>query len=264
MANIQTRAGEIHVDIRGEGPTVVLLPSGAHDHHDYDELRARLSGVRTIAVDWPGHGHSPLASRAAASALAYADVAEDVVAQLAPEGAVVVGNSVGGFSAARLAIQRPELVRGLVIVDGGGFAGRPPQVRAFCWLMSRPWFLRHFYPFFSWLYMRSRTDADRRARATAIETTRTEDGLASVAGLWATFASPQHDLRGSIAAISAPTLVIWGKHDPVIPLRTGRWIADRIKGARLAIFEAGHVPITTDPDGVGAELNRFIAGLPAA
>mgnify|MGYP002135404290 CR=1 FL=1 len=48
-----------------------------------------------------------------------------------------------------------------VIVDGGGFVGRPLQVRAFCALMSRPWFLRRIYPAFSAFYMRARTDADR-------------------------------------------------------------------------------------------------------
>ena len=76
----------------------------------------------------------------------FADIAEELVEQLAPGGAVVLGNSVGGFAATRLAIRRPELVKGLVIVDGGGFAGRPLHVRAFCLLMSRPWFLQRIYP----------------------------------------------------------------------------------------------------------------------
>ena len=57
----------------------------------------------------------------------FADVAEELVERLAPEGAVVVGNSVGGFAAGRLAIRRPELVRGLVLVDSGGFLGRRPR-----------------------------------------------------------------------------------------------------------------------------------------
>ena len=82
-------------------PPLVLLPSGAHDHHDFDALRAVLPpDLRTIAIDWPAHGASP-AGAAPASVTRFADVAEEVVERLAPEGAVVVGNSVGGFSAAR-------------------------------------------------------------------------------------------------------------------------------------------------------------------
>ncbi len=126
----------------------------------------------------------------------FAAVAQEVVAALAPEGAVVLGNSVGGFAAARIAITAPELVKGLVIVDGGGFEGRSPQNRLFCGLMGRQWFLRRIYPSFSARYMRVRTAADRRARESAISTIGRPDGLKAVSELWASFAAEEHDLRG--------------------------------------------------------------------
>src|SRR4051794_15538134 len=127
-----TPQATIAYDEIGTGPPVVLLASGAHDRHDFDEVRAILGQhFRTIAADWPGHGESP-APRSPMSAMAFADLAEALVEQVAPDGAILVGNSVGGFSAARLAIRRPELVRGLVLVDSGGFVGRPLHVRAFC------------------------------------------------------------------------------------------------------------------------------------
>ena len=186
-----------------------------------------------------------------------ADVAEQAVEQLAPGGAIVLGNSVGGFAAARLAIRRPDLVRGLVIVDGGGFSSRPPRERAFCALMSRPRFLRAIYPTFARSYMRARTDADSRALRAAVGTTRSEQGLAAVCGLWGSFASPEHDLRASAAAITVPTLVAWGRRDPVIPLRAGRRIAGLIPGARLAVLDTGHVPYTSDPEGFASHLLPF-------
>ena len=257
MELLETSTGPVAYDVRGEGETIVLLPSGAHDHHDYDELRALLpSRLRSIAVDWPGHGSSPRGS-ALATATRFADVAEELVAELAPGGAVVVGNSVGGFAAARLAIRRPELVRGLVIVDGGGWIGRPLHVRAFCGLMAQPWFLRSIYPLFSARYMRARTDADRRARATAIATTRGEPGRAAVAELWRSFVSPEHDLRTQAQLIRAPTLLLWGRQDPVIPVKVGRHLEDALPDARLAVIDSGHVPHTTDPAAVAAELVPF-------
>lgn len=234
-----------------------MLPSGAHDRHDYDELRALLpDSLRTVAIDWPSHGDSPALS-GEASAMLFADVAEQAVEQLAPSGAIVVGNSVGGFSAARLAVRRPELVAGLVIVDGGGFAGRPPHARAFCALMSRGWFLRTIYPAFSSAYMRSRTAADRRAREAAVATTRRAAGRSAVAGLWRSFASPEHDLRAQAPSISSPTLVVWGRRDPVIPLKVGRRAAAAIKGARFAELDTGHVPFTSDPEGFARHLVPF-------
>jgi pimeloyl-ACP methyl ester carboxylesterase len=260
MPVLDTPTGPVAYDAQGGGEdadTLVLLASGAHDRHDFDELRALLpERWRTIALDWPGHGESPT-GEGPASAMRLADVAEHVVERLAPNGAIVLGNSVGGFSAARMAIRRPELVRGLVIVDGGGFAGRPPHVRAFCALMARPRFLRAIYPAFSSAYMRARTDADRRARETGVRTTREGPGLRAVSELWRSFASPEHDLRAQAPTITAPTLVIWGRRDPVIPLKVGRRMAGTIPGAKLVVLDSGHVPHTTDPRAFAAELVPF-------
>jgi len=270
MQTIRTSTATLAYDERGAGQPIVLLPSGAHDRHDYDELRALLPDrFRTIALDWPAHGDSPAPHRGSTSAMELADAAEQAVAQLAPAGAVLVGNSVGGFAAARLAIRRPELVQGLVIVDGGGFAARTPLVHLVCLLMSRRRFLRAVYPAFSRLYMHARSDADRRARTTSIATTREDPGLGAIAALWRSFSSPQHDLRREAGSIAAPTLVVWGRHDPVIPLRVGRSVAARIPGARLVVLDTGHVPHTSDPQGFAAALvpfadAAFAAGAPRA
>lgn len=264
MPLLETSAGQVAYDERGEGEPLVLLPAGAHERRDFDELRALLPQFRTIAIDWPGHGESP-AAPGPASAMAFADAAEAAVAALAPGGAVVVGNSVGGFSAARLAVRRPELVRGLVLVDAGGFATRTPLVRGFCAAMSRPAFLRRVYPAFAKRYMRARTEADRRALAAAVATVSEDPGLRVVAELWGSFAAPEHDLRREAASIAAPTLVVWGRYDPVIPLRVGRKAADSIPGAELLVLDSGHVPHTTDPGGFAAALIPFAdAALAAA
>jgi pimeloyl-ACP methyl ester carboxylesterase len=257
MSYLQTSTGPIAYDEYGQGHTIVLLPSGAHGRHDYDELRGLLrTGFRSVSLDWPGHGDSP-AGDAAATAMRFADIAEQLVEQVAPSGALVVGNSVGGFAAARMAIRRPELVKGLAIVDGGGFSGRPLQLRAFCSLMSRPWFLRRIYPSFSRHYMRSRTAADRRARETAVANTRQNPCLGAVAELCGSFASPQHDLRSEAHSIAAPTLLVWGRRDPVIPVKIARRVATAIRDSQLVVLDTGHVPHTSDPDGFAAHLIPF-------
>jgi pimeloyl-ACP methyl ester carboxylesterase len=262
MAHLETTFGPIAYDERGDGPPIVMLSSGSHDRHDYDGLRDRLpSHFRTIAADWPAHGESPPIP-GPASAMRFADIAEELVEQLAPNGALVVGNSVGGFAAARLAIRRPELVRGLVLVDSGGFLGRPPQVRAFCALMAQPRFLRAIYPWFANRYMRPQSAADRRARDIGIATTREDPGLRTVCELWRSFGSPEHDLRAEAPSISAPTLILWGKRDPVIPLKVGRRLAETISGAELTVFDTGHAPHVSDPEGFSARLISFADAVP--
>lgn len=257
MAFLDTSSGPLAYDEQGDGDPIVLLSSGAHDRHDWDGLRSLLPPrFRTVAPDWPAHGESPPGS-GAATAMRFADVAEELVERLAPQGAVLVGNSVGGFAAARLAIRRPELVHGLVLVDSGGFLDRPLQVRAFCALMARPRFLRAIYPWFANRYMRPRSDEDRRVRDLGVATTREDPGLRAVSELWGSFTSPEHDLRAEAPSISAPTLVLWGKHDPVIPLKVGRTIAAAIPGAELAVFDTGHAPQVSDPEGFAARLIPF-------
>jgi len=263
MPTISTSGGSIAYDSRGSGDAIVLLPSGGHDQHDYDEVRELLpSGFRSISIDWPGHGRSP-AGTAPATELRLAQVVEELLDSLTPGGAVLVGNSVGGNVAARLAIRRPGLVKGLVIIDGGGFeyspdSGRLSRLagRVFCALMSRPGFVRRIYPLFSLAYTRPRTAADQRARANAIATTRSTAGLTAVTEIWRSFRLPEHDLRAEAGRIAAPTVVIWGRHDPVLPLRVGETVRDLIPGSRLVLIDSGHLPQTTNPAAVAAELVR--------
>lgn len=61
----------------------------------------------------------------------------------------MLGSSVGGFAAARLAIRRPEAVRALVLVDDGGFGDYPLGVRLFCRAMGLPPLPRLLYPGFA-------------------------------------------------------------------------------------------------------------------
>jgi pimeloyl-ACP methyl ester carboxylesterase len=52
-------------------------------------------------------------------------------------------------------------------------------------------------------------------------------------------------------------MVVWGKRDPVIPLKVGRQAADTIPGARLEVFDSGHAPQVSDPRGFAAKLVPF-------
>lgn len=257
MDCLETASGLIAYDERGSGHPIVLLGGGGHSHRDYDELRKLFPRrFRSIGLDWPAHGASPPA-RGSVSAMRLADIAEEVVECLTPQGAVVVGNSVGGYAAARLAIRRPELVKGLVIINGVGFQGRGPKLRAVCALMGRPWLLRWVYPLFSSWYMRVQTDTGRRALETAVATSRTDPGGRALGELWQSYVSPEHDLRQQARAIAAPTLVLWGRHDPLISHSIGQKIEKTIPNARLRLLDTGHLPHTSDPVGVAAALIPF-------
>jgi pimeloyl-ACP methyl ester carboxylesterase len=238
----------------------LLLHATLHDRHDFDPIVETLARrYRTIAVDWPGHGDSdPVDATVEPSAPLFADVLEDVVDGLGLSRAVLIGNSVGGFAAARLAINRPESVAGLVVVNAGGFVPWNPLSRSFCRVVGTPALFRRAAPLFVRGYMQAKTGSDRQIIERAIAKVKTADGIRTGTALWRSFATPGHDLRGRAAELSAPTLIVWGKKDIAIPLRAGRATHDAIRGSRLEVLDTGHVVFSSDPDGFLAVAEPFL------
>jgi len=260
MPMVQTRVGRVAYSELGSGPTVLLLHASLHDRHDFDPIVETLARrYRTIAVDWPGHGESdPVTAAVEPGAPLFADVLEDIVDGLGLTRAVLIGNSVGGFAAARLAITRPESVAGLVLVNSGGFVPSNVITRSMCAVMGTPAVFRSIASPFVRGYMKARTDNDREIAARAIAAAKTAEGLRVATGLWRSFATPGHDLRARAAELSAPTLLVWGKRDIVLPLRAGRATLANIRGSRLETLDTGHVAFSSDPEGFLAVAEPFL------
>ena len=260
MPTIQTRAGRVAYNEAGGGPTVLLLHATLHDRHDFDPIVEALARrYRTIALDWPGHGDSdPVDATVEPSAPLFADVLEDVVDGLGLSRAVLIGNSVGGFAAARLAISRPECVAGMVLVNTGGFVPLNALSRTFCRVLGTPAVFRRAAPLFIRGYMKARTDSDRQIIERASAVAKTAEGVRIGTGLWRSFATPAHDLRSRAAELSVPTLIVWGRKDIAIPLRAGHVTHDVIRGSRLEILDTGHVVFSSDPDGFLAIAEPFL------
>ncbi|WP_436793394.1 alpha/beta fold hydrolase [Actinospongicola halichondriae] len=98
-------------------PEIVFLHGGGQNAHTWDTVALALDRP-LLAIDLPGHGHSD--GTAPATAISPRSLAEDmavVVAELAPDAALVVGMSLGGMTAMELAVVAPALVRKLMMVD---------------------------------------------------------------------------------------------------------------------------------------------------
>ncbi|OCT45495.1 hypothetical protein CLCR_01756 [Cladophialophora carrionii] len=107
-----------------------MLHATLHDRRDYEVVAEHFAKkYKAITVDWPWHGDSKGSSNEDyLSAVGFADVLEDVVDGLELGSAMVIGNSVGGLAAARFAINQPDKVRGLVLVNTGGFVEWTPSL----------------------------------------------------------------------------------------------------------------------------------------
>jgi pimeloyl-ACP methyl ester carboxylesterase len=97
-------------------PESVFLHGGAQNAHTWDTVILAV-GRPALAIDLPGHGHSTWRADRDYWPHRNAATLARVIASLAPEAGVLVGMSLGGLTAIRLAATRPDLVRALAIVD---------------------------------------------------------------------------------------------------------------------------------------------------
>jgi pimeloyl-ACP methyl ester carboxylesterase len=247
MTTMQTSLGTVLYTDEGAGPPIVLLHAALHDRTDFAPVTAAL-GIerRVIALDWPGHGESPLPDTPL-RAVEFGDLLIDFADRLDLTNAVVVGNSVGGYAACRLALERPERVAGVVLVNNGGFTPHSIATRIFCGLMGRPAVIKAVFPWFVRAYMRAKNPTDEAVVDRVVARTKTDDGARTAAALWRSFTDPGHDLRARAAEISAPVLITWGAKDVTAPLKWGKAVAAAIPGARFEALPTGHVVFSSEP-----------------
>jgi pimeloyl-ACP methyl ester carboxylesterase len=97
-------------------PELVFLHGGGQNAHTWDTVALAL-GRPLLAIDLPGHGHSGRRSDRDYGPWRNAEAVTAVIEQTAPSARGIVGMSLGGATAIRLAATRPDLVRRAVIVD---------------------------------------------------------------------------------------------------------------------------------------------------
>jgi pimeloyl-ACP methyl ester carboxylesterase len=113
---VDTPNGRISALRWGHTPRVVFLHGGGQNAHTWDTVIVGL-GEPALAVDLPGHGHSGWREDGDYSPRHNAAALVPVLREHAPNADLVVGMSLGGLTAIRLAAVAPDLVRELVLVD---------------------------------------------------------------------------------------------------------------------------------------------------
>lgn len=260
MKHIQTRYGKIAYAEQGQGQPIVLIHANAGNHHNFDSITPTLAAThRVIALDLPGFGESEAHHPpAATTAMHMAAVLAEVVTALQLEPAIFIGNSVGGFAAARLAITQPERVAGLVLIDTGGFTAHNAVSRAFCRFKGSERVTRMMDTMFAKFYLKRRNAHVEAIIAQTDAYRRNPQTVAVNAALWRSFIHPEHDLRGQAKHILAPTLIVWGRHDPVLTLKDGLAAHALIPHSRLEVMDTGHMPFAEDPQGFLSVITPFI------
>jgi len=260
---VQTSLGPVQLIDHGAGPPVLAI-HGAMGGHDQSWCLARTLGApgyRTLAVSRPGYLDTPLSS--GPSPEAQADLHAALLDALGLDRVAVFAVSGGGPSALHFAARHPSRCAALVLasVPGGPMTRRPPLSFHLTTLLLRwPFFVRRARAKLlaapEAAIARAIVDPAVRARTLADpELVTLFHGM-----MLSTFERPQDRLAGTRADIrathratyplervAAPTLVIAGTADPLLPYDAhGAVLAERIPGAERVVAEGGeHVAIFT-------------------
>jgi pimeloyl-ACP methyl ester carboxylesterase len=252
-------SGQVHFSDEGVGPPVVLLHANPGDSRDFSAVIPTLAkSYRVVCLDWPGYGSSAVPERPdAIDVLYFYRLLLEFIAKLALPPAVFIGNSLGGNAAARLAVEHPKLVRGLILVSPGGFTSPSLVTRSFCKLQGSALSLPPGW--FAALYLKRSTPAVKSMLLRARTEQSSPPRVAISRALWRSFGQGENDLRDLSRAISVSTLLVFGKRDPVISARRdGENAARAIAGSRLITLDCGHAPFAEDPAGFLSEVLPFI------
>ncbi|MFC8381380.1 alpha/beta fold hydrolase [Nocardia sp. NPDC057272] len=255
---VTTRYGEIAVHLSGcspdDAPGLLLLHANPGDHRDFDQIVPALDKTWAVAaVDWPGYGASTVTDPDAVTVDALGDIAVRVSTSLAQIGfgsLTVIGNSVGGYAAVRLAERAPDLVRGLVLVQSAGFAPLNPLTRAMFGLIACPSVARRFVVPHARLYLGSpRNEGVRPLFERAREVSGDPIRLAVYRSLWRSLDDPRVYLPAAAPLLPGlPVQVVWGRDDPTNPwLMNRRGIARALPGAPVAVLPTRHEPFAQAP-----------------
>jgi len=119
MTLMNVNGVEINTVDKGNGEALVFLHGFTGSHADWtDQVGKTTDQYRTIAVDHRGHGQSSAPeSESAYSIKIFADDVYAILSKLGISRCCLIGHSMGGFMSLQLAVDHPELVRGLVLVD---------------------------------------------------------------------------------------------------------------------------------------------------
>lgn len=255
---------ELAVTVAGEGPPLLMIPGLGATRVIFDPLvPLLLTGFRVLVYDQRGVGASQL-TPGPYTTEQLGDDAAAVLDGLEVERAMVLGASFGGMVAQQLAVGHPDRVRALVLAatgPGPAHLARAPDPAASAALLGKGARTPEEAYRLACTVLYSRRFQEEHAEFIEEQVRdRARRPVAARAFQAQLAASAGHDVWDRLPSISAPTLVMHGSEDAVMPLANAELLAERIPGAMLEVFDgAGHLFFHEQPERTAQALSAFEA-----
>ena len=219
-----------------------------------DSWRYQVDGLSrkfdVVAVDLPGHGGSKAVDHP--SIKGYAKTVSGLLERVERRKVFLGGHSMGGAVALHVALEHPELVKGLILVATAAYLDMlalTPDI--LLWAAAT---MPHKFKgmFFSSL-------VTKEALAMARDDVR-RCSLETILGDFA--ACRNFDFRGQLKGLKLPTLILCGSEDRITPIRHSKRLHQEISGSTLRVVEkGGHMLPLEAPGPVNAAIRDFIRGI---
>jgi pimeloyl-ACP methyl ester carboxylesterase len=253
-----------------DGPVLLLLHGSNSSFLTWEPWSKALSDhFHVIALDLPGHGLTGAVPNHDYSQAGMSNFVEEFAKARHLQTFALAGNSMGGGVAAQYAEVHPERVSRLILVDAGGMPTKMGDKIPLAFkLAGSPWFkpvMLHVTPrslvteglndaivrkavindyMIDWYWDFARMEGTREATA---------ERFSDRGGNW-------FFVKDHIGQIKAPTLILWGEEDHLIPVAAAHEFNAAIPGSKLIVYPAtGHIPMEEMADQSAADVRAFLS-----
>ena len=254
----------LYYEVYGEGEPLLLIMGLGANHLSWTlQIPVYAREFQVIVFDNRGTGQSSFPQDVDLTIPSMADDAAALLDTLGLESAHVYGISMGGMIAQEMALRHPEKVRSLILgaTTPGGLNAVSPDPETLRALIEQGAAIdRTMSPALLEVLFSPGYLADHSGELMATFQSMRDYPATSTEAYQAQLrAAARHDTYDRLPDIDAPTLVLHGTDDPLIPPDNGRTLAERIPGAKLVLLEgARHAYLLEKQDESDAAVLEFL------
>jgi|694.fasta_scaffold07957_3 pimeloyl-ACP methyl ester carboxylesterase len=255
---------------RLDSTPLLLIHGTSSSLRTWDGVTAQLKNqYRIIRFDLPGFGLTGPNPNRDYSTSYYNQVIDSLLSALHVSRVIIVGNSLGGSIATQYAIYQPAKVRGLVLVDAAGLPPAKKTTGAIGFKLAQMPVINRLLTIITprELVKKSLQDAyGDIGKVTDSLTTQYFDMLTREGNRQALIDRMRQGWQVTdsnfLTKVEAPTLIVWGSKDRLIPVENAELFQQKIKNSQVHIWEnLGHVPMEEDPGAFSDILRKWVMQL---
>jgi len=261
VKQVEVFGQEIYYEEAGSGPNVILLHGLGGDRGAWAMTVPVLEAKYHVYVpDQIGFGQSdkPMLNYRVGTLV---DFLNAFCRKLGIAKATLVGNSLGGWVTLDFALAHPDKIDRLVLVDSAGYSpkriGAPPLTHQLLDGLN-PSTIAGEQQLMGIVFHNPSFSSEQFAERALAAHMRKNDGY-TIDRFIDSILRNEDIVDGKLGGIKAPTLIVWGREDALVPLANGKAMAEDIAGAQSVILDGcGHVPQVECAAAFNAALTKFL------